>query len=360
MSIELSTPVPAPDTRIGVRTCVELRVHGVAGASPVNMLELNPCRGPEAAEDEIVEWRQPHPQPQLRAWSWGSLTSGRWYQAIYLVLLPFMLANVAGWMLPPMQVDPDDAAPPATRSLRIRLAVLAVRTVGLLISIIFVLWAQLWCPTCSPTRRWSGAAAGRSGRWASAPRRPRSCWRRWSCSPGSGAARTSVTRTGPGSTGSTRRATPLLRRGRQHPMWNSPAINVVLRRLHLSAGLAIIALLAAWPAADLEQPWRRIGVATFTVDGERRARDSCWCCWSGSAWPTAARGGDLPHRGLHSRACRPERGRGLPPIGLVRWASCPSPAAGGRPRGRAPPPGSTPLWVEITRRCPRCAAPKRG
>jgi hypothetical protein len=104
-------------------------------------------------------------------------------------------------------------------------------------------------------------------------------------------------------------------------MWNSPAINVVLRRLHLSAGLAIIALLAAWPTADLEQPWRQVGAATTWSASAGLAIVLALLAWISLADGRPA-GGDLPHRGeVHSRACRPERGRGLPPIGLVRWAS---------------------------------------
>jgi hypothetical protein len=75
----------------------ELRVLGVAGSSPESMLGLqarlggldveraaSEC-GVEPKPGDISVWCPPHVEPELRAWSWGSLTSGRWYQAFYSV-----------------------------------------------------------------------------------------------------------------------------------------------------------------------------------------------------------------------------------------------------------------------------------
>ncbi|CAN5523456.1 hypothetical protein BH20ACT23_BH20ACT23_13620 [soil metagenome] len=39
--------------------------------------------------------------PRSRGNSWGGLTSGKWAQAFWILLLPFTLLNVAGWALPP-------------------------------------------------------------------------------------------------------------------------------------------------------------------------------------------------------------------------------------------------------------------
>ena len=78
----------------------ELRVHGVAGSTPDSLLGLQAQPAAPAAPGGITVWRAPQVPESLRAWSWSSLTSGHWYQAFYLLLLPFMIANLAGWMLP--------------------------------------------------------------------------------------------------------------------------------------------------------------------------------------------------------------------------------------------------------------------
>jgi len=87
---------------------VELRVHGVSGTPPVDMLDhplvkqvagdtdgrfFRPvdAAGNEvhAADGHIVE-----------GYHWGPLTSGTWRQALWLALIPFGLVNAAYFMLP--------------------------------------------------------------------------------------------------------------------------------------------------------------------------------------------------------------------------------------------------------------------
>lgn len=85
---------PAPDLA-GV---TELRVHGVGGTTPGALLgDLAP---EQVAGDSVAGFyrtadvRGRH----VEAYSWGGLTSRSGTRVLWLLLLPFMLANLAGWM----------------------------------------------------------------------------------------------------------------------------------------------------------------------------------------------------------------------------------------------------------------------
>jgi hypothetical protein len=94
-------------------TVVELRVHGVSGAPPEALLGCDAefvertAGDAEAGfyrrrTDEIAsptvpsQWRT-----VMEAYSWGALTSGRASRALWLLFLPFILIDLAHWMLPP-------------------------------------------------------------------------------------------------------------------------------------------------------------------------------------------------------------------------------------------------------------------
>lgn len=76
---------------------VELRVHGVGGATPATLLD-DP-RPHQVAGDDIAGFHRGG-HPHVEAYSWGGLTSRSAVRVLWLLLLPFMLANVAGWMCP--------------------------------------------------------------------------------------------------------------------------------------------------------------------------------------------------------------------------------------------------------------------
>lgn len=102
-----------PDTRV-----VELRVHGILGTTPEALVDA--VAAVEVAGDNLGQivrpadrLRRPAPGPVLKAdgrplprtlegYVWGALTSGGWSKAIWALLFPFSLANVASWMLPPV------------------------------------------------------------------------------------------------------------------------------------------------------------------------------------------------------------------------------------------------------------------
>ena len=94
---------------------VELRVHGVHGTSPGSMLGVADGEVGQVAGDKVtgiyrakgkveLPYRDLKDQPvSVEAYSWGSLTSGvqgllGWVKrALWLLLLPFALANLAYW-----------------------------------------------------------------------------------------------------------------------------------------------------------------------------------------------------------------------------------------------------------------------
>lgn len=77
----------------------ELRVHGVSGTAPRDMLYTDPITH-DLADDytQIYESPAQDPQFETKAFHWGGLTSGSPVTALWILLAPFVLANAAGWM----------------------------------------------------------------------------------------------------------------------------------------------------------------------------------------------------------------------------------------------------------------------
>lgn len=76
---------------------VELRVHGVGGTTPEVLLS-HPHPVQVAGDDTAGFYRSPD-SDALEAYSWGGITSRAGSRALWLLLLPFALANAAGFML---------------------------------------------------------------------------------------------------------------------------------------------------------------------------------------------------------------------------------------------------------------------
>ena len=99
----------------GGKTVFELRVHGVSGTPPEAMLHcpaefLTLEKGDrDAAFYRRADWIDDAASPpaegqwrrRMEAYSWGGLTSRRASRALWVLLLPFSLINLAHWMLPP-------------------------------------------------------------------------------------------------------------------------------------------------------------------------------------------------------------------------------------------------------------------
>jgi hypothetical protein len=112
----------------------EIRVHGVSGTSPESMLDLGaipPAGG--ARNAPVVMYRPPCPSRHAEAYQWGRLTSGRPTTALWLALLPFVLANVAGWAALSGDARPTLRNGPV-RSRTVKAQVLIVRVAGLLLT----------------------------------------------------------------------------------------------------------------------------------------------------------------------------------------------------------------------------------
>jgi hypothetical protein len=115
------------DLTRGGRT--ELRIHGVSGTPPDGMLgHPHPklVAGDEVAGFYRRWWPGGRPTGKDRdlevrrhreAYSWGGLTSGAGSRALWLLLLPFMLLNVAFYMTPRPPVQDRDSSGRGLRKL---------------------------------------------------------------------------------------------------------------------------------------------------------------------------------------------------------------------------------------------------
>jgi Na+-transporting methylmalonyl-CoA/oxaloacetate decarboxylase gamma subunit len=141
---------------------VELRVHGVSGTPPVDMLD-HPLvkqvagdtdgrffRPVDSAGNEV---RGPDGHI-LEGYHWGPQTSGSWKQALWLALVPFGLVNAAYFMLP------DGGGTVARALARAALRVLSIVLTGLVVLSIAQAAVDLFA------WQWTGVG-GRSGdpRW---------------------------------------------------------------------------------------------------------------------------------------------------------------------------------------------------
>jgi hypothetical protein len=97
-----------PDTTMTGERVTELRIHGVSGSNGPTMLEHPQAL--QVAGDGVAgffrRWSPDGPgQPsvpwKLEAYSWGGLTEAPLASASWLLLAPFMMYNVAYFMLPP-------------------------------------------------------------------------------------------------------------------------------------------------------------------------------------------------------------------------------------------------------------------
>ncbi|MFI1887963.1 hypothetical protein [Streptomyces jumonjinensis] len=176
----MSTATPVPRS---AGPALELLVHGVGGATPQEMLgdpRTVRISGDEKAAlfrrfgDEDAESRPDdhRDQPVLEAYCWSNLTSGNSARALWLLLVPFMVANLAHWMRP--------RAKGMIRTTR--LYGMLVRLVALSLTVLMtaaacevtldlVAWQCAGTPECSGRRDWISLLASAEGGWWSQPGR---------------------------------------------------------------------------------------------------------------------------------------------------------------------------------------------
>ncbi|WP_307543484.1 hypothetical protein [Streptomyces sp. V3I8] len=148
-------------------TALELLVHGVGGTTPQEMLNdprtvritgddtAAVFRRADDVEAEHHAARRPEEQrgrPVPEAYVWCNLTSGNGSRALWLLLLPFMVVNLAHWMRPTV----SDNRRPA-----VRLYGLLVRLAGLALTVLLVAAAcevalDLTAWQCAGTRACAG------------------------------------------------------------------------------------------------------------------------------------------------------------------------------------------------------------
>lgn len=116
----------------------ELRVHGVGGETPESLLEVPITE--LVAGDETAGFFQPPSwiatgRARKEAYSWGGITSANRIRALWILLLPFALVNVAGWMFSHEGQASDSAVRVPTTGERRKIYVL--RVFGLLVTVTY-------------------------------------------------------------------------------------------------------------------------------------------------------------------------------------------------------------------------------
>ena len=160
------------DVTLAGQPVTELRIHGVSGSNGPTMLE-HPAALQVAGDNVTGFYRRWSPDGpgrpsvpwKLEAYSWGGLTEAPLASASWLLMAPFMLYNVAYFMLPPAAVPPGATAevvagpaPHLSRGMGHRIAGGLLRMLALAATIQFV--SAVMAVTVS-TVAWQ--AAGRAG-----------------------------------------------------------------------------------------------------------------------------------------------------------------------------------------------------
>ncbi|MFJ3442304.1 hypothetical protein ACIPM2_14170 [Streptomyces sp. NPDC086081] len=170
----------------GTGTALELLVHGVGGTTPQDMLGdprtvritgdgiAAVFRRADDVDAEHTPGAARRDEPVPEAYVWCNLTSGNGTRALWLLLLPFMVVNLAHWMRPSVH----------GRRRTARLYGLLVRLTGLTLTVLLVAaacevaldltaWQCAGTPACADRHSWLGflSPTVSDGGWWSAPGR---------------------------------------------------------------------------------------------------------------------------------------------------------------------------------------------
>ncbi|MEU0835364.1 hypothetical protein [Streptomyces sp. NPDC005969] len=174
---------PVTEAPHSTGAALELLVHGVGGATPQSMLRdprivrvtgdataaIFRRSGDADAEQHPERYRD---RPIEEAYCWSNLTSGNGSRALWLLLLPFMVVNLAHWMRPTAK----------RRTRAVRLYGVLVRLVALSLTVLLtaaacevaldlVAWQCAGVPECSNQRSWLGFLSTAQDGWWSQPGR---------------------------------------------------------------------------------------------------------------------------------------------------------------------------------------------
>ncbi|MER6476644.1 hypothetical protein [Streptomyces filamentosus] len=176
----MSPATPAPEHG---GTALELLVHGVGGATPQSMLD-DPRTVRVTGDDTAAVHRRAEDldaeedpgrygdRPVPEAYVWSNLTSGDGARALWLLLLPFMVVNLAHWMRPPAPGRPG-----LVRLYGVLVRLLALSLTVLLtaaaceVALDLTAWQCAGTPACADGRAWLGFLAADRGGWWSGPGR---------------------------------------------------------------------------------------------------------------------------------------------------------------------------------------------
>ncbi|MFD8151026.1 hypothetical protein ACFV28_09790 [Streptomyces sp. NPDC059720] len=175
---------PAGTAERAGETALELLVHGVGGTTPQEMLNdprtvrvtgddtAAVFRRADDVDAEHTPGRRDEPVPE--AYVWCNLTSGNGIRALWLLLLPFMVVNLAHWMRPTAR----------GRRRTVRLYGLLVRLTALTLTVLLVAaacevaldlaaWQCAGTAACADRHSWLGflSPTVSDGGWWSAPGR---------------------------------------------------------------------------------------------------------------------------------------------------------------------------------------------
>ncbi|WP_435798067.1 hypothetical protein [Streptomyces bauhiniae] len=167
---DLTAP-PPPATATAERG-LELLVHGVGGTTPEKML-ADPRTIRVTGDDTAAVYRRaedvpesaggagpalderPGEGPVREAYVWCNLTSGNGTRALWLLLLPFMVVNLAHWMRPSVE-----RPGPATRLYGLLVRLVALTLTVLLVAaasevaLDLVAWQCAGAPACAGRHTW--------------------------------------------------------------------------------------------------------------------------------------------------------------------------------------------------------------
>jgi hypothetical protein len=253
----------------------ELRIHGVSGSDGPTMLEHPTAL--QVAGDTITgfyrRWNpdgagRPSVDRRLEAYSWGGLTERALASASWLVLTPFMIYNLAHFMLPAEQ----ESEPPDSESLRpgwclqaargvLRLLALAATvqfvTAAVTVTVSTVAWQAAGHPGGLP--QWMGWYAHLSPGWRVAIAL---------LSVGAVVALLWVISVVTANRYEARRSSGIRARRSRWPLtepgfWNGALLVSRQRVIHAAAALAAAALLVARPAGN--PAWAHQAVLVFSA-----------------------------------------------------------------------------------------------